>query len=60
MGTVQPRHAWHELLRWLRFLNTEIDLALDGRPGPIPLPWLEDQAESAYAERDRLAAEGPR
>ena len=42
-----------DLLRWLRLLNTEIDLHLDCRPGPIPLCWLEDSCAAAFRERDR-------
>ena len=53
-----PGPLWEDLLAWLRTLNTEIDLALAGRPGPVRLAWLEDRAAAAYREHDRRAAEG--
>jgi hypothetical protein len=52
------RLAWPDLARRLRLLNTEIDLILDARPGPIPRGWLEAACANAYAERDRRLAEG--
>ena len=57
-GPIPARLARAELPAWLRMLNTEIDLALDGRPGPIPLWWLEDRLEAAYRERHRRLAAG--
>jgi hypothetical protein len=56
-STPSPSLSWSALLRWLRLLNTELDLHLAGMGGPIPRRWIEDRTEAAYRERDRRRVE---